>query len=661
MQFAIKAAEPTVLGVTQSALGQRWQLRNTDERLVLAMQQQAGIPDILARIAAGRGITLDSLNAYLNPSLRELLPDPAHLKDMDKAIARLVSAVVQNEIIGIFGDYDVDGATSSALLSRYFTAISIKSEIYIPDRQQEGYGPNIGGFRALKEKGCRLIITVDCGAVAYEPLKQAAEEGMEIIVLDHHAGAAELPKAVAIVNPNRLDETSPCGHLAAVGVCFLTLVALNRALREAGFFTSPTGRGRNAESVSGEGTPVPKTPHPNPLPEGEGIGGQQADSALSAVSLRAEEPGAGNIRDAEQGRNIKEPDLLQYLDLVALGTVCDVVPLRGINRAFVTQGLKILQRRTNVGLKTLCVQARIEAALAPYHLGFILGPRINAGGRVGRAMLGSQLLLHEDETELEQMAEELGRYNEERKAIEEMVQEEAILLAERQANRAIIMVGKEGWHQGVIGIVAGRLKERFERPAAVFSLENGVAKASARSVSGVDFGAAVIAARESGLLLAGGGHAMAAGFSVAAARLDELHAFLESRLEQSVADYFRDRHLSVDAVISPQGATLELAQQLELAAPYGAGNASPRLVIASAKIVEAKWTADKHLMLWVIDSGGKGRRLRATAFRSKGTPLGNFLLSAGNRPIHLAGSLKKDFWQGEERVSFNIDDAAFAA
>lgn len=637
---AAQVTNNIILGVTQSALGQRWQLRSTDERLVLAMQQQAGIPDILARIAAGRGITLDSLASYLNPSLRELLPDPAHLKDMDKAVARLVTAVQQNETIGIFGDYDVDGATSSALLSRYFAAINIKAEIYIPDRQQEGYGPNIGGFRALKAKGCKLIITVDCGAVAYEPLKQAAEEGIDIIVLDHHAGAAELPKAVAIVNPNRLDETSPCGHLAAVGVCFLTLVALNRALREANFFTSPTGRGRNSNAVSNLISPSSR-------------GGDQGEGEVFSPPPDLPPQGGGTSR--------QEPNLLDSLDLVALGTVCDVVPLRGINRAFVTQGLKILQRRSNPGLNALSMQARIDAAVAPYHLGFILGPRINAGGRVGRAHLGSELLLGEDEEQLQNIAEELGRYNEERKAIEEMVQEEAVLLAERQANRAIIMVGKEGWHPGVIGIVAGRLKERFERPAAVFSLENGIAKASARSVSGVDFGAAVIAARESGLLLAGGGHAMAAGFSVTADRLDELHAFLESRLEQSVADYFRDRHLSIDGVISANGATLELAHQLDMAAPYGAGNSSPRLVIASAKIVDAKWAADKHLMLWVVDSGGKGRRLRATAFRAKDAPLGNFLLSANNRPIHLAGTLKKDFWQGEERVSFNIDDAAFAS
>ncbi len=618
----------TVLDVEHSTLGAHWRYRQPDERQVLLLQQQRGLSEILARIALGRGVTLESVEHYFAPSLRHYLPDPFHLKDMDKATARLSIAVQQDECIGIFGDYDVDGATSSALLACYFDSIGIASHIYIPDRQKEGYGPNIEGFRALKEKGCTLIITVDCGTVAYEPLEQAAEEGMEIIVLDHHTGAAKHPRAVAIVNPNRLDETSPCGTLAAVGVTFLTLVALNKNLRDANFFTSPTGRGRNSTAVSGEGD-AQKDPHPNPLPEGE-------------------------------GKPIAEPNLLHYIDLVALGTVCDVVPLTGLNRAFVCQGLKVLSQRQNLGLRVLADSARMDGAAATYHLGFLLGPRINAGGRVGRAHLGSRLLMTQDEEEARAIALELERYNEERKAIEGLALEEAIEIAERQSNRSILLVGKEGWHEGVIGIIAGRLKERFERPVAVLSISGDKAKASARSVPGVDFGAAVISARESGLLIAGGGHAMAAGFTVATDKISQLHDFLEARLEKGASDFLADRHLSIDAVVRVGGLQLSLAEEMERAAPYGVGNPAPKLAVASARIVDLKQAGENHLMFKLADSEQKGPWVRAVAFRSIGQKLGDFLLTANNRPVHLAGTLKADEWQGVRRVTFHVEDGALA-
>lgn len=591
---------PPLLGVTHSATGLIWRSRCKDERLAAAIAQRYGLPDILARLLVGRGIGLEEVEVYLSPSLREAMPDPAHLKDMDKAIARLAKAVEHGETIGIFGDYDVDGATSSALLLRYFRALGIAAHAYIPDRRSEGYGPNIGGMRALKEKGCSVVITVDCGALAYEPLAQAKAEGLEVIVLDHHIGAAELPEAVAVVNPNRMDEDSPLTYLAAVGVVFMTLVALNRELK-----TRMEQKERPA-----------------------GAHGAQLKNSL--------------------------PDLRQFLDLVALGTVCDVVPLVGLNRAFVTQGLKILANRQNVGLRLLADQARITEAPGAYHLGFLLGPRINAGGRVGRAPLGMELLSGEDEAALAPIAAELSSYNEERRAIEQQVLEEAIQQAERQTNHAMLMVAGAGWHEGVIGIVAGRLKERFDRPAAVLSIADGMAKGSARSVPGVDLGAIIGAARQAGLLLAGGGHAMAAGFSLKEDAIPELHSFCESRMREDVAAYLSERHLSLDGIVSASALNAALAKELQRAAPFGMGNPSPRLAVSSARIVKWDILKEEHLRL-ILEGGAK-----AMAFRAVGTPLGDFLMKAGARRVHLAGSLKLDYWQGREQVSFHLDDAAEA-
>ncbi len=611
-------SDAPLLGVTTSATGLLWRSRCLDERLAAAMAQQHGLPDILARILVGRGVGLEEVEAYLNPTLKDSMPDPAHLRDMDKAVARLLQAVEKKETIGIFGDYDVDGATSSALLLRYFRALGMEAHAYIPDRQKEGYGPNIQGMRALKAQGCSLILTVDCGALAYEPLAQAKAEGLEVIVLDHHMGAAELPEAVAVVNPNRLDETSPLTYLAAVGVVFMTLVALNRALKE--HHASPNRHPR------GSGDPYPQT----------GV----MDSRLR-----------GNDKEARQGYR---PNLISFLDLVALGTICDVVPLVGLNRAFVTQGLKILATRNNTGLRLLSDHARISEAPGAYHCGFILGPRINAGGRVGRAGLGMELLSGEEETMLAAIAAELSAYNEQRRAIEEQVLEEATAQAERQSNHAMLMVAGEGWHEGVIGIVAGRLKERFDRPAAVLALSRGIAKGSARSVPGVDLGAAVIAARAQGLLLAGGGHAMAAGFSLQQAHIPDLHAFFESRMREDVASYLSERHLSLDGCVSPAALTVELARELQRAAPYGMGNPTPRIAVTGARIVKLDILKEQHLRL-ILEGGAK-----AMAFRAVGSPLGDFLMKSGARRVHLAGSLKLDTWQGREQVSFHIDDAAEA-
>jgi single-stranded-DNA-specific exonuclease len=585
----------TVLGVQRSASGQRWKWRTLDERAVLAMTQKLAIPDLLARVLVGRGVALEEAEDFLNPTLRTSMPDPSHLQDMDKAVARLVQAVERGETVGVFGDYDVDGATSSALMCQYLHAIGVPCETYIPDRMKEGYGPNEAAFLWLKEQGVSLVATVDCGAVSFEPLAAAKAAGLDVIVLDHHMGAAQLPEAVAVVNPNRLDETSPCRYLAAVGVTFLTVVALNRALREQGFF-----------------------------------------------------------------KDKQEPQLLDYLDLVALGTVCDVVPLTGLNRAFVKQGLQVMAQKKNPGIRALFDAARLDETPGTYHAGFILGPRINAGGRVGESSLGLKLLTTTDPEEAATLAARLSQYNAERQAIEACVLDEAMALAERQDNRAVIIVEKEGWHEGVIGIVAGRLKEKFHRPAAVVAFREGAGKASARSVPDVDFGAAIAAARTEGMILGGGGHAMAAGFSLTREQLPAFHDFLEARLGASADQYRHNRNLSIDACLNPDAVTLELPDIVAQAGPFGQANPTPRFVLAHCRVMAADVLKESHIRLTLACASRKGTRTTALAFRSVGTPLGELLLNHRGQPIHLTGQVKKEYWQGQARVSFFIDDAALA-
>ena len=580
-----------------TASGKKWQLRTEDERQVLLLQQRFGISDVLSRILVGRGIDADGAEEYLNPSLRGSMIDPLHLRDMEKAIQRLATAVNNNETIGVFGDYDVDGATSSALLKRYFLALNIKSEIYIPDRTKDGYGPNIAAFRELKAKNCQLIITVDCGAVAFDVLAEAKQENMDIIVLDHHTGAAELPEAVAVVNPNRLDETSEYTYLAAVGVVFVTLVALNRHLRDEGYFAA---------------------------------------------------------------NNIKEPNLLQWLDIVALGTICDVVPLKGLNRALVHQGIKIMSTRQNIGINQLLDIAGVNEKLSAYHAGFVIGPRINAGGRVGKSSLGSDILSSDDESLTHDIANQLDNYNAERKAIESLVQEQAMAMAEQQiiAGHKFIMVAKEGWHEGVIGIVAGRIKDRFDLPSAVLSIKGDVAKASARSVAGIDVGALVASARELGTLLAGGGHKAAAGFSLNVDNLTKLHDYFEENIKEKITDYHANSYINIDANLDATGITIALANEMEKAAPYGMGNSSPTIAISDVRVKRLDILKDKHISLQ-LTSKGKGY-LKAIAFNVIDTPLGEMLLSAGNgRKINLLGKVKINHWQGRESVNFHIDDAAF--
>jgi single-stranded-DNA-specific exonuclease len=586
------------LGVERSLGGKFWRQRASDERMALAISQRLQIPEPVGRLLASRGQTIDTAESFLTPKLRDLLPDPAQFRDMEAATERLAAAVRGGEQIAIFGDYDVDGATSAALLSRFLAAAGAEPvRLYVPDRGAEGYGPNAPALLKLKSEGANLVVTVDCGVTAFAPLQAAKAAGLDVIVVDHHVAEPLLPVAVAVVNPNRLDEAPGHGQMAAIGVAFLLVVALNRKLRETGWY----GNGRS------------------------------------------------------------EPDLLQWLDIVALGTVCDVVPLTGINRALVAQGLKVLGQRRSAGLRALAEVAGINERVGAYHLGFLLGPRINAGGRVGRSDLGARLLSTDDPNEAMTLARELDALNTERREIEAGVLEEAIALADAQAAQRphLIFVAAEGWHAGVIGIVAGRLKERYERPVCVVALENGIGKGSGRSSGGFHLGNAIIAARESGIVAKGGGHAMAAGFEVAADRIEDLRAFIDGRIGHHFNGAPPRAVLDLDGALQPRGASPDFAAMLERLAPFGAGNAEPRFALSNVRIAFADLVGDKHVRCQI--EGSDGARIKGIAFRCAESDVGKALLAGRNGPpLHVAGHLRLDSWQGQERVQMTIEDAAKA-
>ena len=590
--------------VARSVTGRRWVYRKGDDRAGLMLAQRLNLPEVVGRLLAARGVGIDDAPRFLNPTLRDALPDPDCLMDMERAVARLIAAIQNSEPIAIFGDYDVDGATSSALLARFFAAAGAPVRIYIPDRIREGYGPNAPALLRLRAEGVKVVITVDCGITAFAALDDAAQAGLDVIVVDHHVAEPRLPAAAAVVNPNRLDDTSGLGMLAAVGVSFLLAVALNRGLRDAGWYAGSNG-----------------------------------------------------------GR--REPDLLELLDLVALGTVCDVVRLEGLNRALVTQGLRVMARRHNTGLAALADAAHIAEKPSEYHAGFILGPRVNAGGRVGEASLGARLLTTGDAAEAAQLAAQLDGLNAERQAIEAEVLEEALaFVAEAKetetADAPLICVAGEGWHPGVIGIVASRLKEKYQRPALVIGLDGDTGKGSGRSIEGVDLGSAIIAARQAGLLVNGGGHKMAAGLTVERARLADLRAFLNERIGAAVAAGEATPTLNVDAQIRLGGATNALAAAVRRLAPFGAGNPEPRFVLPDVRVAKADIVGKGHVRCILTDGGaggGKGR-LKAIAFRAAGEPLGEALLNTRGLALQLAGKIRADTWQGRDGVQLIIDDAA---
>jgi single-stranded-DNA-specific exonuclease len=587
------------LGVENSATGRAWRDR-LDERgatRALAIAQRHEIPELLARILAGRNVEADAVDAFLDPTIKRSMPDPNVLTAMPEAAARIADAVMRGESVAIFGDYDVDGATSAAVLARFLRFGGVEPIIHIPDRLFEGYGPNVEAVRALAARGATLLVTVDCGTTSIEPLSEAKALGMDVVVIDHHQADEALPPALAIVNPNRRDDLSGLGYLAAVGLVFMTVVAVNRELRARGFWT-----------------------------------------------------------DARP-----EPDLLSFLDDVALGTVADVVPLIGLNRAFVAKGLLVLRRREQPGLVSLMDVARLSGPPEAWHLGFLLGPRINAGGRIGRADLGVRLLMETDPIEAAKIAAELDRLNRERQAIEQetlaQAESEAMAALGIEEKGAVVITAAEGWHPGVVGLVAARLKEKFGRPAFAIALEpGGIGTGSGRSIAGVDIGRAVRRAVTEGLLVKGGGHAMAAGVTLRKGALAQFRAFLEAALSADVASARRLSGLMIDGAVSAAGANLDLVAMIERAGPFGSGNPEPVIALPAHTVTYAEEVDQAHMRVRL--KSADGAVVNAIAFRAAGQKLGTALLNSRGRQVHAAGSFAIDRWQGEERVQFRLTDIA---
>ena len=581
----------TALGVERSLTGRRWVWRQGEPRMAAALAQQLGLPEITGRLLAARGLDQDTAGLFLEPTLRELLPDPSVLLEMDQAAVRLADAVQRAETVAVFADYDVDGACSGAIMVQALQGLGCTVMPYVPDRLAEGYGPNGPAIAGLVTRGATLIICVDCGIAAHEALAGA---GAEIVVLDHHKAEGPPPRVVAAVNPNRLDCPSGLRQLCAAGVAFLAAVAMQRELRRRGFFAT-----------------------------------------------RA------------------EPDLRDMLDMVALATVCDVVPLLGINRAFVQHGLRVLARRERAGLAALMELNAVRDMPSTHTLGFVLGPRINAGGRISIPDLGLRLLLERDPIEARGLAERLDAVNRKRQEVEAGVLHAAMLQAEAQhaAGHAVFLLQDEGWHPGVVGIVAGRVRERFNRPVCVTGFTEGVGKGSGRSVPGLDLGAAIIAARQSGLLIAGGGHAMAAGFTIEAHRLPELHAHLNERLA-AARDLPGAAEQVLEGAITVRGATAEVAESVTRLAPFGAGNDEPAFGIARARVVKAGRVGREGATIRAFLEGEDGGRLKAICFRAKEGPLAEALLAQGSAPLMLAGHLRAEVWNEQTSAGFFVTDAA---
>jgi single-stranded-DNA-specific exonuclease len=584
-----------------SLKGKQWRVKEADNNYCLAASQKYGVDDLVARLLYNKSVELEDIEDFLEPKIKKLMPDPYFLKDMDKAVARIYKSIIEQEKICIYGDYDVDGATSSAIIKRYFKQIGVDSDVYIPDRVAEGYGLNSDALVKLKEQSVDLVITVDCGIVSFEPVEKACEVGLDVIILDHHLSSENLPKAVAAVNPNRLDQEKGLNNLCAAGVAFLMIVALNRYLRENGFFDNS---------------------------------------------------------------NYKEPNLFDLLDLVALGTVCDVMTLTGLNRAFVSQGLKILAKRKNRGLAKLCDIAELNKKPDVHTLGFLIGPRINAAGRIDDCSLGSKLLSSESDKEIDEIAHNLNALNHERQEIEKDILSSAIRMVEdnikQYEEKPVLIIAGKGWHQGVIGIVAGRIKEKFDKPTAVITIdENNLGKASARSVNGVNIGAAITQARIDGILVAGGGHASAAGFTIEADKIANLEGYISQIIKDDYQVYANDNSIFADAVIDVNSVNLETLKHLEKLEPYGNGNPEPRFIIEEAEIVKTKRMGEKHLSIFIKDSGiAKSKKsLKCLCFNVMDEDFGLKLESAYGKKISLFGRIKKNIWAGYESAEFMLEDA----
>jgi single-stranded-DNA-specific exonuclease len=585
------------LDVNRSVSGRRWIARLDDERLAEAISQRHELPEILGRVMAARGVALDDAEAFLNPTLRNLMPQPSALRDMEKGAQRIADAIIAKTKIGIITDYDVDGVASGAIFKLFLKAVGSDAIIHVPDRLTEGYGPSEFAVKSLKEQGCELLLTLDCGVLAHDPLAHAAELGLSTIIVDHHQASEILPEAYAVINPNRQDDISGFGYLCAAGVVMILVATINKLLRAAGHYSEPR----------------------------------------------------------------PEPNMLQWLELVALATVCDVVPLKGLNRAYVTQGLKIMSRRENLGLAQLSDIARLKRSADVYALGFVLGPRLNAAGRIGHADLALELLTTKDKGRANQLAQELELLNRQRQAIELRVVDAAALQAEaslgKEHRASVLVVASDGWHPGVVGLAASRLKDRYQLPSFVLANnpKTGLSSGSGRSIVGVDIGAAIRAAHEAGIIVKGGGHAMAAGLTVEIAKLGAFREFLEGKLSSSVSGA-AENTLPIDGALSATGATLDLIELLEQAGPFGSAHPSPMFAFPAHKVVYADPVGADHIRCTL--AAPDGTRIKAIAFRAMGTQLGELLLTERKLPLHIAGRLTIDEWGAKRVPSVQIEDVA---
>ena len=576
---------------TISVSGKNWILKEFNSDDIDFFKTNYFLDEIVAKLLSIRKISKDEVKFFLNPSIKNILPNPYILKDMDRAVERTKKAIIDIEKIGIFGDYDVDGATSTAILGKYFRLLNIPFEIYIPDRKKEGFGPNEKAFLEFIDLGVNLIFTVDCGTLSFEPIDFAKKKNIDVIILDHHQSEIKLPSAHSIVNPNRFDDKSELNYLCAAGVCFMFLVALNKKLRDQNWFLS---------------------------------------------------------------NSIREPNLMNILDLVSLGTVCDVVPLVGINRAFVRQGLKVLKKKDNLGLKTLIEVCNIERNITAHELGYVLGPRINAGGRVGKSTHGANLLLNQNPKNAFKLAVDLNTYNEERKILETALLSKILNTDYKNNIDPVMILHGENWHEGIIGIIAARVKEKFNKPTIIISVNNGIGKGSGRSIHGFDLGSAVIGAVQSGFLIKGGGHKMAAGFTINMDKFTDFKEFIFRKYKSINVNLEEKRNYYFDVEIAPSAVNIDFFEKVNLLAPFGSGNPEPRFVIKDVKIVNSKIVADKHIK--IIFVGSDSTTLKAISFNSVETPLGSYLLKKNIKPFDIAGKLSLNEWRGQRNVEFIIDD-----
>ena len=574
-----------------SVSGKNWILKKYDEEEITFLKDNFFLDEITSKLLSIRKIKKEDIKSFLNPSIKNFLPNPNNLIDMEKATLRTISAIDNKEKIGIFGDYDVDGATSTALLGKYFSELKIPYEIYIPDRRKEGYGPTIKSFEELIKKDVKIIFTVDCGTLSFDAINYAKKNKIDVIVLDHHQSEINLPEAFSVINPNRLDDNSGLQYLCAAGVTFMFLVSMNRGLR---------------------------------------------------------------LKDCFQKHDVIEPNLMNYLDLVSLGTVCDVVPLIGLNRAMVKQGLKILKSKKNLGLKTLLDICKIETKPSIYHLGYMLGPRINAGGRVGKCSHGANLLLDTDPKNAFRLASELDQFNKERQMLEKDLLQKILVEVKNYSKDPVLVISGNDWHEGVIGIVAARLKDKFNKPVIIISVNNKIGKASARSINGFDIGSVIIAATQEKILLKGGGHKMAGGFSINVENIKKFKDFIFRKFKNINEDLTSEKPLFMDSVISPSALNLEFYNQINELAPFGSGNPEPRFIIKDLKTINGKIVGEKHIKSILV--GLDGSSIKTIAFNAIENDVGTYLLKKNNKPFNIAGKLSLNEWKGQSNVEFIIDD-----